>query len=108
MPGFPGAAYNLESLGDCASFQARACSRPPEPSSRTFMDDFPNDDRAPGENGLLATESPGEISGWKRAASGHCYLCLKDDKAVLDGVLWKATAAALAFRPEDGIEAVAT
>jgi len=50
----------------------------------------------------------GEISGWKRAASGHCYLCLKDDKAVLDGVLWKATAAALAFRPEDGIEVVAT
>jgi len=50
----------------------------------------------------------GEISGWKRAASGHCYLCLKDDKAVIDGVLWKATAAALGFRPEDGIEVVAT
>ncbi|HYG48771.1 MAG TPA: exodeoxyribonuclease VII large subunit [Allosphingosinicella sp.] len=50
----------------------------------------------------------GEISGWKRAASGHCYLCLKDDKSVIDGVLWKATAAALPFRPEDGIEVVAT
>ncbi|MEA3009769.1 MAG: exodeoxyribonuclease large subunit [Sphingomonadales bacterium] len=50
----------------------------------------------------------GEISGWKRAASGHCYLCLKDEKAVIDGVLWKATAASLAFRPEDGIEVVAT
>jgi exodeoxyribonuclease VII large subunit len=50
----------------------------------------------------------GEISGWKRAASGHCYLCLKDDKAVIDGVLWKATAASLPFRPEDGIEVVAT
>jgi exodeoxyribonuclease VII large subunit len=50
----------------------------------------------------------GEISGWKRAASGHCYLCLKDDKAVLDGILWKATAAALPFRPEDGVEVVAT
>ena len=50
----------------------------------------------------------GEISGWKRAASGHCYLCLKDDKAVIDGVLWKGTAAALPFRPEDGIEVVAT
>src|SRR3546814_3116350 len=31
----------------------------------------------------------GEISGWKRAASGHGYLCLKDDNAVLDGVMWK-------------------
>jgi exodeoxyribonuclease VII large subunit len=50
----------------------------------------------------------GEVSGWKRAASGHCYMCLKDDKAVIDGVLWKANAAALAFRPEDGIEVVAT
>ncbi|HEU0135412.1 MAG TPA: exodeoxyribonuclease VII large subunit [Allosphingosinicella sp.] len=50
----------------------------------------------------------GEISGWKRAASGHCYLCLKDDKAVIDGVLWKATAGSLAFRPEDGIEVIAT
>ena len=50
----------------------------------------------------------GEISGWKKAGSGHCYLCLKDDKAVLDGVIWKATAAALPFRPEDGIEVVAT
>ncbi|HYI41807.1 MAG TPA: exodeoxyribonuclease VII large subunit [Allosphingosinicella sp.] len=98
------------------------------------MDD--NDPLA--ETGLLATERPGdnasalsvselsmrlkrtvedafgfvrvrgEISGWKRAASGHCYLCLKDEKAVIDGVLWKATAAGLAFRPEDGIEVVAT
>ncbi|WP_324749163.1 exodeoxyribonuclease VII large subunit [Sphingomonas sp. LY54] len=97
------------------------------------MDDFPSTD-----GGLLATEAPGdnapaqtvselsmrlkrtvedafgfvrvrgEISGWKRAASGHCYLCLKDDKAVIDGVLWKATAGALRFRPEDGIEVVAT
>ena len=50
----------------------------------------------------------GEISGWKRASSGHCYLCLKDDKAVIDGVIWKATAAALRFRPEDGAEVVAT
>ncbi|HEX8585548.1 MAG TPA: exodeoxyribonuclease VII large subunit [Allosphingosinicella sp.] len=49
-----------------------------------------------------------EVSGWKRAASGHCYLCLKDDKAVIDGVLWKANAAALPFRPEDGIEVIAT
>ena len=28
----------------------------------------------------------GEISGFKRAASGHLYLSLKDEKAVLDGV----------------------
>ncbi len=50
----------------------------------------------------------GEISGYKRAASGHAYLTLKDDKACLDAVMWKATAAGLAFRPEDGIEVIAT
>jgi exodeoxyribonuclease VII large subunit len=50
----------------------------------------------------------GEISGYKRAASGHAYLTLKDDKACLDAVMWKATVAGLAFRPEDGIEVIAT
>ncbi len=50
----------------------------------------------------------GEISGWKRAASGHCYLTLKDDSACIDGVLWKQAAGALRFRPEDGIEVIAT
>ncbi len=50
----------------------------------------------------------GEISGWKRASSGHCYLCLKDDKAVIDGVLWKTSVGALRFQPEDGLEVVAT
>ena len=50
----------------------------------------------------------GEISGFKRAASGHVYLCLKDDSAVIDGVMWKATAGALPFRPEDGLEVIVT
>ena len=50
----------------------------------------------------------GEISGWKQAGSGHCYLCLKDDKAVIDGVIWKGQVSALRFRPEDGIEVIAT
>ncbi len=50
----------------------------------------------------------GEISGWKRAASGHCYLTLKDDKATLDTVLWKGSAGNLAFDAQDGIEVIAT
>jgi len=50
----------------------------------------------------------GEISGYKRATSGHVYLCLKDESAVIDGVMWKGSAGSLAFRPEDGIEVVAT
>ena len=50
----------------------------------------------------------GEISGWKRHTSGHCYLALKDDRAVIDGVVWKGQAATLRFRPEDGMEVIAT
>ncbi|MEG3084435.1 exodeoxyribonuclease VII large subunit [Sphingomonas sp. PB2P12] len=50
----------------------------------------------------------GEISGWKRVASGHCYMSLKDDQAVIDGVIWKGNASSLAFVPQDGIEVIAT
>ena len=50
----------------------------------------------------------GEISGYKRVASGHAYLSLKDDAAVIDGVIWKGQAGALAFAPQDGVEVIAT
>ena len=50
----------------------------------------------------------GELSGVKRAASGHVYCCLKDEGAVIDGVMWRGNAAALGFLPEDGIEVVAS
>jgi len=50
----------------------------------------------------------GEISGFKRAASGHLYLALKDESAVLDGVCWRGVAGRLGIRPEDGMEVVCT
>ncbi|MCA1653788.1 MAG: exodeoxyribonuclease VII large subunit [Sphingomonadales bacterium] len=50
----------------------------------------------------------GEISGWKRHASGHCYLTLKDNDACMDGVMWRGSAAGLAFQPEDGAEVIAS
>jgi len=50
----------------------------------------------------------GEISGFKRAASGHAYLALKDDGALIDGVMWKGTAGRLAFAPEDGLDVIVT
>lgn len=50
----------------------------------------------------------GELSGVKLAASGHFYCALKDEKAVIDGVMWRGNAQRLSFRPEDGIEVVAS
>jgi exodeoxyribonuclease VII large subunit len=50
----------------------------------------------------------GEISGFKRHSSGHCYFSLKDESACIDAVIWRTGAGALAFRPEDGAEVIAT
>ncbi len=50
----------------------------------------------------------GELSGVKRAASGHVYLALKDENARLDGVMWRGTVGRLNFQPEDGLEVIAT
>ena len=49
----------------------------------------------------------GELSGVKRAASGHLYMSLKDESSVLDAVMWRGQADRLPFRPEDGVEVVA-
>src|SRR5581483_7552732 len=37
MPALPGAHQSFVNRGDAAIFQARACSRPPEPRRRMFM-----------------------------------------------------------------------
>ena len=50
----------------------------------------------------------GEIFGGKRADSGHWYLSLKDENALLSAVIWKGVASRLTFKPEDGLEVIAT
>ena len=50
----------------------------------------------------------GELSGFKRAASGHLYMRLKDEQAQIDGIMWRGNAARLTFQPEDGLEVVAS
>jgi len=50
----------------------------------------------------------GEVFGCKRADSGHYYLSLKDENALLAAVCWKGVAAGLQVKPEDGLEVVAT
>lgn len=48
----------------------------------------------------------GEISGLKKASSGHLYFALKDEDAVLDGVCWRGGASKLGIVPQDGLEVV--
>jgi exodeoxyribonuclease VII large subunit len=60
------------------------------------------------ENAFGQVRVRGEISGFKRHGSGHCYFTLKDENACIDAVIWRTSAATLAFRPEDGAEVIAT
>ena len=50
----------------------------------------------------------GEISGLKFHSSGHVYFDLKDEKAVLNAVVWRATAQVLKLKPEQGMEVICT
>ena len=49
----------------------------------------------------------GELGRVTIARSGHMYADIKDDKAVLNTVMWKGQVNALSFRPEEGLEVVA-
>jgi exodeoxyribonuclease VII large subunit len=50
----------------------------------------------------------GEVSGLKFHSSGHVYFDLKDDKACLNAVIWRATATRLKVKPQAGLEVVCT
>ena len=51
----------------------------------------------------------GEISGFRGASpSGHCYFRLKDDKAVLEAVIWKGTHGRMRVKPEEGLDVIAS
>ncbi|MEO0543604.1 MAG: exodeoxyribonuclease VII large subunit [Pseudomonadota bacterium] len=50
----------------------------------------------------------GELGRVSRPASGHVYLDLKDDRAVIAGVIWKGAVSKLPIKPEEGLEVIAT
>ncbi|HEY4276364.1 MAG TPA: exodeoxyribonuclease VII large subunit [Rhizomicrobium sp.] len=58
------------------------------------------------EEGFPFVRVRGEISGLKAAASGHIYFDLKDDKAVLNAIVWKPTARLLKIKPEPGLDVI--
>ena len=51
----------------------------------------------------------GEISGYRGPhSSGHSYFALKDESARIDAVIWKGVAGRMRFKPEEGMEVIAT
>jgi exodeoxyribonuclease VII large subunit len=50
----------------------------------------------------------GEISKTTFHANGHVYLTLKDERAAIDGVVWKGQVRGLSIRPEQGLEVIVT
>jgi exodeoxyribonuclease VII large subunit len=48
----------------------------------------------------------GEISNCKVPSSGHCYFTLKDARSQISAVMFRAQAATLKFRPEDGLSVI--
>ncbi|MEM9047449.1 MAG: exodeoxyribonuclease VII large subunit [Pseudomonadota bacterium] len=87
-----------------------------------LIDDEPGADNAPEftvselsgaikrsvEAGFSHIRVRGEVGRVSRPASGHLYLDLKDDRAVLAAVIWRGTARGLSTQPEQGMEVVAT
>lgn len=49
----------------------------------------------------------GEVSNWKRAASGHIYFVLKDDGAAISAVMWRGNALAQNWLPREGDQVIA-
>ncbi len=61
------------------------------------------------ENAFEHVRLRGEISGYRGPhSSGHAYFSLKDDRARIDAVIWKGVFGRLKFRPEEGMEVIAT
>jgi len=56
------------------------------------------------QTGFTSVWVTGEVSDLARPQSGHVYLSLKDDSALLRGVIWRNTAARINFPLEDGSE----
>src|SRR6185312_13086807 len=50
----------------------------------------------------------GEVSKVTFHSNGHVYLTLKDERAAIDGVVWKTNVRSLGIRPQQGLEVVVT
>src|ERR1700710_3149829 len=148
IPALPGAHQRPGTTGVRAIARTSACSRPPEPTTRTRIRPscpsgnlhvgaplaYPaampeTDDSATLLTGNIPEYSVGEISAavkrtlegafgrvrvrgeiteFKRYASGHMYFSLKDENGKLAGIVWKGSVSRLGLVPENGVEVIAT
>jgi exodeoxyribonuclease VII large subunit len=61
------------------------------------------------EDGFGWVRLRGEVSGWRGVhSSGHAYFSLKDANAKIDAVVWRGSFQKLKFKPQEGLEVVAT
>ncbi|AHB48770.1 exodeoxyribonuclease VII large subunit [Hyphomicrobium nitrativorans NL23] len=91
---------------------ARAPSPPPAQSGNVAefsVSELSNAIKRALEDGFGHVRLRGEISGYRGPhASGHCYFALKDEKARIDAVVWRGVWGRLRFKPEEGMEVIAT
>ncbi|MDQ6747973.1 MAG: exodeoxyribonuclease VII large subunit, partial [Candidatus Dormibacteraeota bacterium] len=59
------------------------------------------------ERGLQDLWVEGEVAGCKIAASGHCYLTLKDDRAGINAVMFRSALSRVRFQMQDGMVVLA-
>ena len=48
----------------------------------------------------------GEVSGLSKPASGHIFINLKDENAIIKAIAWRSTVAKLSFMPDEGLEVI--
>ncbi|MDR1609809.1 MAG: exodeoxyribonuclease VII large subunit [Holosporales bacterium] len=56
------------------------------------------------EKNFTAIKVRGEVSSLKLHSSGHTYLSIKDEEAVIDAICWRGTK--IAFQMEEGMEVI--
>lgn len=56
------------------------------------------------ESAIPAVWIEGEVTGWKRYSSGHCYFTLRDRNAQLRSVMFRLEAQRLPTDPEEGMK----
>jgi len=54
------------------------------------------------ESSFMALTVEGELSNFRPSSTGHWYFTLKDDNAMIQGVMFKGKSAGVRFQPKDG------